>query len=40
MALASQSKVPGLPTIDLDGERHIGALDDEKAAAFLARHPQ
>jgi uncharacterized membrane protein/predicted DsbA family dithiol-disulfide isomerase len=38
VALASQLKVEGLPTIDLDGERHIGALDDERAAAFLARH--
>ncbi|MGZ3449558.1 MAG: vitamin K epoxide reductase family protein [Polyangiales bacterium] len=38
VALASQLKVEGLPTIDFDGERHIGALDDERAAAFLARH--
>jgi protein-disulfide isomerase len=38
VALASQLKVEGLPTIDLDGERHIGALDEEHAAAFLARH--
>lgn len=36
--LAEATKVPGLPTIDLDGERHVGALDDATAAAFLARH--
>ncbi len=38
-ALATATKVPGLPTIDLDGERHIGALDEAGAAAFLSRHP-
>lgn len=37
-ALAVSTKVPGLPTIDLDGERHVGALDEAAAAAFLARH--
>lgn len=37
-ALAVATRVPGLPTIDLDGERHVGALDEESAAAFLARH--
>lgn len=37
-ALAVATKVPGLPTIDLDGERHVGALDAAAAAAFLARH--
>jgi protein-disulfide isomerase/uncharacterized membrane protein len=37
-ALAVATKVPGLPTIDLDGERHVGALDVAGAAAFLARH--
>ena len=36
--LAAATKVPGLPTIDLDGERHVGALDEAAAAAFLARH--
>ena len=37
-ALAVSSKVPGLPTIEFDGERHVGALDEKGAAAFLARH--
>jgi protein-disulfide isomerase len=38
VALANATKVPGLPTIDLDGERHVGALDEASAKAFLARH--
>jgi len=38
-ALATATKVPGLPTIDLEGERHVGALDEAGAKTFLARHP-
>jgi hypothetical protein len=38
-ALATATKVQGLPTIDLEGERHVGALDDAGARTFLARHP-
>lgn len=38
-ALATATKVQGLPTIDLEGERHVGALDEAGAATFLARHP-
>ena len=38
-ALAVATKVAGLPTIDLEGERHVGALTDAEAVAFLARHP-
>ncbi len=37
-ALASAVKVEGLPTIDFDGERHVGALDEKSAKALLARH--
>lgn len=37
-ALYKSTEVPGLPTLELDGERHIGALDDKSAPAFLAKH--
>ena len=37
-ALYKSTNVPGLPTLELDGERHIGALDEPSAAAFLAKH--
>jgi protein-disulfide isomerase/uncharacterized membrane protein len=38
-ALATTTKVAGLPTIDLEGERHVGALSEADAVTFLARHP-
>jgi len=38
-ALATATKVAGLPTIDLEGERHVGALNEAEAVSFLARHP-
>ncbi len=38
-ALASSSGVKGLPTIDFEGERHVGLLDEGGAAALLAKHP-
>ncbi|MBI2392121.1 MAG: thioredoxin domain-containing protein [Deltaproteobacteria bacterium] len=38
VALYESTHVPGLPTIDIGGERHIGALDPEGARALLARH--
>lgn len=31
--LADRLKVEGLPTLDLEGERHVGALDDHTAVA-------
>lgn len=36
--LADKLKVEGLPTLDLEGERHVGALDDHTAVAWIARH--
>lgn len=36
--LADKLQVQGLPTLDLEGERHVGALDDVAAAAWIARH--
>lgn len=37
-ALLEQTGFRGLPTMDLEGERSLGLLDDAKADAFLARH--
>jgi uncharacterized membrane protein/protein-disulfide isomerase len=37
-ALYKSTKVPGLPTLELDGERHIGALDAQGAVAFVSKH--
>lgn len=37
-ALYKSTNVPGLPTLELDGDRHIGALDDQSAAAWLSQH--
>ena len=37
--LADKTKVSGLPTIDVEGERHVGALDRVHAEALLSRHP-
>jgi len=37
--LADETKVAGLPTIDVEGERHVGALDEGDAERLLARHP-
>jgi protein-disulfide isomerase/uncharacterized membrane protein len=37
--LADATKVGGLPTIDVEGERHVGALDEKAAEALLSRHP-
>jgi protein-disulfide isomerase/uncharacterized membrane protein len=36
--LADSTGVEALPTIDMEGERYVGQLDDASAAAFLARH--
>ena len=38
LALAETTSVDALPTIDLEGERHVGGLDEPDAEAFLARH--
>jgi uncharacterized membrane protein/predicted DsbA family dithiol-disulfide isomerase len=38
-AAATLAKVEGLPTIEIGTERHVGALDDARAVALLARHP-
>lgn len=38
VALYKSTNVPGLPTLELDGERHIGALDEQSAASWLAQH--
>ena len=37
--LADETKVAGLPTIDVEGERHVGALDPSDAERLLSRHP-
>jgi protein-disulfide isomerase/uncharacterized membrane protein len=36
--LADSTGVEALPTIDMEGERYVGQLDDTAAAAFVARH--
>lgn len=36
--LADSTGVDALPTLDMEGERYVGQLDDASAAAFLARH--
>jgi len=38
VALYKSANVPGLPTLELGGERHIGALDDQTAVSWLAKH--
>jgi protein-disulfide isomerase len=37
-ALADATGVDGLPTIDVEGERVVGELDETSAAALIARH--
>jgi protein-disulfide isomerase len=37
-ALADATGVEGLPTIDVEGERVVGELDEASATALLARH--
>jgi protein-disulfide isomerase len=37
--LFTETHARGLPTIDLDGERHAGALDEKSAKELFDRHP-